>query len=62
MGSMTVVMLDVGVQDGIEVALSEDEDAIETPTPQSTDKPLRERIGVSRQQHLIPTERNEPSV
>ena len=41
---MTVEVLDVGAQDGLEVASSEDEDAIEALTPQRADKPLRERI------------------
>ena len=41
---MTVVVLDVGMEDGLEVASPEDEDAIEALTAQSTDKPLRERI------------------
>jgi hypothetical protein len=39
-GSMTVEVLDVGSEDELEVASSEDEDAIEALTPQSTDKPL----------------------
>jgi hypothetical protein len=39
-GSMTVEVLDVGAEDELEVASSEDGDAIEALTPQSTDKPL----------------------
>lgn len=43
---MTVEVLDVGAEDGLEVSSSEDEDAIEALTAQSTDKPLRERIAL----------------
>jgi NAD(P)H-binding len=43
-GPMTVEVLEVGAEDGLKVASSEDEDAIEALTPQSTDKPLRERV------------------
>jgi hypothetical protein len=41
---MTVIVRQVGAQDGLEVASSEDEDAVEALTPQRTDKPLGERI------------------
>jgi hypothetical protein len=41
---MTVEVLDVGAEDRLEMTSSEDEDAIEALTPQSTDKPLCERI------------------
>ena len=35
-GPMTVEVLDVGAEDGLEVASSEDDDAIKTLTPEST--------------------------
>jgi hypothetical protein len=41
---MTVEVPDVGPEDGLEVASSEDEDAIKALTPERADKPLRERI------------------
>jgi hypothetical protein len=41
---MTVEVLDVGAEDGLEVASSEDNDAIKTLTPESPHKPLRERV------------------
>jgi hypothetical protein len=44
MGSMTVEVLNVGMEDGLEVASSKDEDAIEALTSQGADKPLGERI------------------
>jgi hypothetical protein len=41
---MTVEVLDVGMEDGLEVASPEDEHAIEALTAQSTDKRFRECI------------------
>jgi hypothetical protein len=44
MRSMTVVVHEVGEQDGLEVTSSQNEDAIEAITPHGADKPLRERV------------------
>ncbi len=41
---MTVIVRQVGAQDGLEVASSEDEDAIEALTTERAPKPLRQCI------------------
>ena len=43
-GPMTVIVREVGSQDGLEMASSEDEHAIKALTPQGTDKLLGERV------------------
>ena len=57
-----VVVFNVLLKDCSEVARSDDQDPIEALGLDRLHPPLCEGVGVSRQQHLIPTERNEPSV
>src|SRR5919106_17962 len=44
MGSVTVVVSDIGLEDGLEMATPEDEDAIEALTPERCHEPLREGV------------------
>src|SRR5918996_4790746 len=44
MGSVTVVVSDIGLQDGLEMATPVDEDAVEALTPERSHEPLRERV------------------
>ena len=62
MGPMPVVVVPVFREDGFEMAAAHDEEPVQALPVDGADKPLGDRVGVSRQQHPIQRKTDKLSV